>query len=101
MFGPTRHTWRVVPSSSHYLISQALGRLSLYLCLGTPNWSARSWFIDKRSARSPTSRSSCSATSPSRRLLSSSIRGCLGDCANVPTILRSLDEHQTATGEVL
>src|SRR5258708_6387374 len=48
MFGSTRHTWRVIPSWSHYLISEAPGRLSLYLCLGTPNWSAQSGSIDFR-----------------------------------------------------
>ena len=56
-----------IPPPSHYLISQGLGRLSSYLCLGTPSWSARSGSFDRRSAHSPTSRSNCSATSRSKR----------------------------------
>jgi len=48
-----------VPESSHYLISEEPGRLSLYLCLRTPSWSAQSGSTDKRSGRSPTGRLSC------------------------------------------
>ena len=73
----------------------AHARFSLCRCSRTMNWSAQSPSIARRSARSPTSRSSWCRISPPRPSSPSRTRGCSTNCGR-----RSL-EQQTATADVL
>ena len=76
-------------------MSPAFGRCSLFLCSRSAKQSALSRFTAKKSALSPTSRSSSSAILPNRPSSPSRMRGCLTSSRT-----RSL-QQQTATADVL